>query len=163
MSNKTICITAELYEYMLAESLREPDVLRELREETAQLQDANMQIAPEQGQFMALLVRLLGAKRTLDIGVYTGYSALCIALALPQEGRVIGFDVNRKWTDIAKRYWQKAGVEEKIELCLGPAQKTLEGLLAEEAAAFNFAFIDADKIHYDRYYEYSLQLVRLGG
>lgn len=163
MSNKTICITAELYEYMLAESLREPDVLRELREETAQLQDANMQIAPEQGQFMALLVRLLGAKRTLDIGVYTGYSALCIALALPQEGRVIGFDVNRKWTDIAKRYWQKAGVEEKIELCLGPAQETLEGLLAEEAAAFDFAFIDADKIHYDLYYEYSLQLVRPGG
>jgi len=163
MSNKTICITAELYEYMLAESLREPDVLRELREETAQLQDANMQIAPEQGQFMALLVRLLGAKRTLDIGVYTGYSALCIALALPQEGRVIGFDVNRKWTDIAKRYWQKAGVEEKIELCLGPAQETLEGLLAEDAAAFDFAFIDADKIHYDLYYEYSLQLVRPGG
>ena len=165
MSNKTLCITEKLYEYMLSVSLREPEVLRELRLETGLVEQANMQIAPEQGQFMALLVRLLGAKKTLDIGVYTGYSSLCIGLALPQDGRVIACDLNREWTDIAKRYWRKAGVADKIDLRLAPARQTLEELLANKAAAasFDFAFIDADKVNYDIYYEYCLRLVRPGG
>ena len=164
MSNKTLCITEKLYEYMLSVSLREPDVLRELRLETASDEHANMQISPEQGQFMALLVKLLGAKKTLDIGVYTGYSSLCIALSLPKDGRVIASDLNREWTDTAKRYWLRAGVTDKIELRLAPAQKTLEDLLAKkEAASFDFAFIDADKINYDMYYEYCLELIRPGG
>ena len=164
MSNKTLCITEKLYEYMLSVSLREPDVLRELRLETASDEHANMQISPEQGQFMALLVKLLGAKKTLVIGVYTGYSSLCIALSLPKDGRVIASDLNREWTDTAKRYWLRAGVTDKIELRLAPAQKTLEDLLAKkEAASFDFAFIDADKINYDMYYEYCLELIRPGG
>jgi predicted O-methyltransferase YrrM len=164
MSNKTLCITEKLYEYMLSVSLREPDVLRELRLETASDEHANMQISPEQGQFMALLVKLLGAKKTLDVGVYTGYSSLCIALSLPKDGRVIACDLNREWTDTAKRYWLRAGVTDKIELRLAPAQKTLEDLLAKKAAAsFDFAFIDADKINYDLYYEYCLELIRPGG
>ena len=149
---------------MLSVSLREPDVLRELRLETASDEHANMQISPEQGQFMALLVKLLGAKKTLDVGVYTGYSSLCIALSLPKDGRVIACDLNREWTDTAKRYWLRAGVTDKIELRLAPAQKTLEDLLAKKAAAsFDFAFIDADKINYDLYYEYCLELIRPGG
>jgi len=149
---------------MLSVSLREPDVLRELRFETASDEHANMQISPEQGQFMALLVKLLGAKKTLDVGVYTGYSSLCIALSMPKDGRVIACDLNREWTDTAKRYWLRAGVTDKIELRLAPAQKTLEDLLAKKAAAsFDFAFIDADKINYDLYYEYCLELIRPGG
>jgi predicted O-methyltransferase YrrM len=163
MSNKTLCITEELYEYMLSVSLREPGILRELRDETALDENANMQISPEQGQFMGLLVKMLGARRTLDIGVYTGYSSLCIGLALPRDGRVIACDVNRQWTDMARRYWRKAGVEGKIELHLGPAQQTLEILLEREVDTFDFAFIDADKINYDVYYEYCLQLIRPGG
>ena len=165
MSNKTLCLTEKLYEYMLSVSLREPEVLRELRLETGLDEQANMQIAPEQGQFMALLVRLLGAKKTLDIGVYTGYSSLCIGLALPQNGRVIACDLNREWTDTAKHYWHKAGVADKIDLRLGPARQTLEELLADKAAvaSFDFAFIDADKVNYDIYYEYCLQLIRPGG
>ena len=163
MSNKTLCITEDLYVYMLSVSLREPDILRELRAETAQDENANMQISPEQGQFMGLLVKLLGAERTLDIGVYTGYSSLCIALALPKRGRVIACDVNREWTDIARRYWLRAGMEDRIELHLAPARQTLEDLLRQGADSFDFAFIDADKINYDMYYEYCLQLIRPGG
>jgi len=163
MSNKTICITEELYEYMLSVSLREPDILRELRQETAQYENANMQIAPEQGQFMALLVKLLGAKYTLDIGVYTGYSSLCIGLALPPDGRVVACDINRQWTDIARQYWQKAGVADKIELHLAPAERTLASLLEKGRERFDFAFIDADKKNYDSYYECCLQLIRPGG
>ena len=163
MSNKTLCITKELYNYMLSISLREPDVLRELRNETAQDENANMQISPEQGQFMGLLVKLLGAKQTIDLGVYTGYSSLCIGLALPSDGRVIACDINREWTDIARRYWRKAGVEDKIELRLAPAQQTLEDLLEQGVDIFDFAFIDADKKNYDMYYEYCLQLIRPGG
>ena len=163
MSNKTLCITEELYEYMLSVSLREPDVLHELRVETAQDEKANMQISPEQGQFMGLLVKLLGAERTLDIGVYTGYSSLSIALALPKGGRVLACDVNREWTDIARRYWRKAGVEDMIELHLAPARETLEDLLERGMNRFDFAFIDADKKNYDMYYEYCLQLIRPGG
>jgi len=163
MSQKTLCITEALYEYMLAVSLREPRILCDLRRETARDENANMQISPEQGQFMGLLVKLLGAKRTLDIGVYTGYSSLCIGLALPEDGLVVACDLNREWTDTARRYWQKAGVAEKIKLHLAPAQQTLENLLQKGKDIFDFAFIDADKINYDMYYEYCLQLIRPGG
>jgi predicted O-methyltransferase YrrM len=164
MSNKTLCITEELYKYMLTVSLREPEVLQALRRETAMNEHANMQISPEQGQFMALLVKMLGARKTLDIGVFTGYSSLCIGLALPENGRVIACDLNQEWTDTAKQYWQKAGVADRIELRLGPARQTLAELLDQgEAESFDFAFIDADKKNYDRYYEYCLQLIRPGG
>ena len=163
MSNKTMCITSELYEYVLSVSLREPDILRDLRMETALDERSIMQISPEQGQFMGLLTKLLGARKTLDVGVYTGYSSLSVALALPQDGRVVACDVNRPWTDIAQRYWHRAGVANKIELRLAPALQTLENLLAQGETGFDFAFIDADKINYDRYYEYCLQLVRPGG
>jgi len=164
MSNKTICITEKLYEYMLSVSLREPEVLKDLRRETALDENANMQISPEQGQFMALLVKMLGAERTLDIGVYTGYSSLCIGMSIPEKGRVVACDVSREWTDIARRYWRRAGVEDKIELQLAPAKQTLKKLIEEGAAAtFDFAFIDADKKNYDLYYENCLQLIRPGG
>jgi predicted O-methyltransferase YrrM len=163
MSNKTLCVTEKLYEYMLSISLREPEVLHRLRADTAQEENANMQISPEQGQFMALLVKMLGAKRTLDIGVYTGYSSLCIALALPEDGLVVACDVNRGWTDIARRHWHQAGMEDRIDLRIAPAGKTLAALLEEESGSFDFAFIDADKANYDIYYEYCLKLVRRGG
>ena len=163
MSNKTICITEELYEYMLSVSLREPEVLKDLRRETALDENSNMQISPEQGQFMALLVKMLGAERTLDIGVYTGYSSLCIAMSIPEKGRVVACDVSREWTDIARRYWRRAGVEDKIELHLVPAKQTLKKLIEEGTTAFDFAFIDADKKNYDQYYEKCLQLIRPGG
>jgi caffeoyl-CoA O-methyltransferase len=148
---------------MVSVSLREPQILRELRDETAQDEHAKMQISPEQGQFMGLLVHLIGAKKTLDIGTYTGYSSLCIAQALPDDGRLVACDISREWTDIARRYWQKAGVEQKIDLRLASALKTLQGLLEGREQDFDFAFIDADKTNYDGYYEYCLQLVRPGG
>ena len=163
MSNKTICITEKLYEYMLSVSLREPEVLKDLRRETALDENSNMQISPEQGQFMALLVKMLGAERTLDIGVYTGYSSLCIAMSIPEKGRVVACDVSREWTDIARRYWRRAGVEDKIELHLVPAKQTLKKLIEEGTTTFDFAFIDADKKNYDQYYEKCLQLIRPGG
>ena len=163
MSNKTICITEKLYEYILSVSLREPEVLKDLRRETALDENSNMQISPEQGQFMALLVKMLGAERTLDIGVYTGYSSLCIAMSIPEKGRVVACDVSREWTDIARRYWRRAGVEDKIELHLVPAKQTLKKLIEEGTTTFDFAFIDADKKNYDQYYEKCLQLIRPGG
>lgn len=163
MSNKTLCITEDLYQYMLSISLREPAILQELRTETARHKNANMQIAPEQGQFMAMLVKMLGAKNTLDIGVYTGYSSLCIALALPRDGRVTACDVNREWTAVARKYWQKAGVADRIVLHIAPARQTLENLLSEDRECYDFAFIDADKQNYDIYYELCLQLIRPGG
>jgi len=138
--------------------------LVELREETAQLPGAGMQILPEQGQFMRLLVELLGARRTLEIGVYTGYSSLCVAQALPEDGQLIACDVNAEYTAIARRYWQRAGLEQRIRLELGPALATLERLIAAgESGSFDFAFIDADKENYQAYYERSLQLLRRGG
>lgn len=142
----------------------EPELLAQLRQETAQHPMGRMQIAPEQGQLMALLVQLMGAKRTLEIGVFTGYSALAVALALPADGCLIACDTSEECTAIARRYWQKAGVAHKIDLRLAPALETLDRLLAEgQANRFDFAFIDADKSNYDAYYERSLQLVRVGG
>ena len=164
MTNRSISLTDSLYEYLLSVSLREPDLLRRLREETAALPNARMQIAPEQGQFMALLVQLTGAKRCLEVGVFTGYSSLAVALALPDDGRIVACDVSEEWTTVARRYWSAAGVAHKIDLRLAPALETLEGLLAAgEAGSYDFAFLDADKENYLRYYGLALELVRPGG
>ncbi len=164
MSNRTFTLSDALYDYLTSVSLREADVLHRLREETAKLPRAGMQIAPEQGQFLALLVQLVGARRCLEIGVFTGYSTLCVAAALPADGHVIACDVNQEWTAIARRFWQEAGVAERIELHLAPALETLDRLLAENRAdTFDFAFIDADKPNYANYFERSLRLVRAGG
>jgi len=164
MSDATLKLTPELYAYLQKMSLREPDVLRKLREQTHKMSMSQMQISPEQGQFMRLLIELMGAKKTLDIGVFTGYSALSVALALPEDGKVIGCDINGDWTGIARRYWEMAGVTHKIDLRLAPALKTLQSLIdGGEAGTFDFAFIDADKLNYLNYYEMSLVLVRQGG
>ncbi len=164
MANRSLTLTDALYDYLLRNSLREPAVLAELRAETSRLPSSSMQIAPEQGQFMALLVELIGARRTLEIGTFTGYSSLCVALALPADGTVTACDVSEEYTAVARRYWAKAGVAEKVDLRLAPAVETLDGLLAEErAGSYDFAFIDADKTGYDAYYERCLVLLRPGG
>ncbi len=157
-------ITPELAEYIRGVSLREPDVLRRLREETANHPMVSMQISPEQGQFMALLIHMLGARRTIEVGVFTGYSSLAVALALPDEGRIVACDISDEWTSIARRYWREAGVDRKIDLRLRPATQTLDDLIAlGQAGGFDFAFIDADKANYDNYYERCLTLIRPGG
>ncbi len=164
MSNRTIAMTDPLYDYYLTVALREPPLLRELREETARMPQARMQIAPEQGQFMALLTELIGARRALEIGTFTGYSALCVALAMPADGRLVACDISEEYTAVARRYWARAGVADRIELRLGPAKATLDALLAAGAGGgFDFAFIDADKENYDAYYERALALLRRGG
>lgn len=164
MSDKTLNLTPALYQYLLQHSLHETDVLEALRNETAKLPMSRMQISPEQGQFMALLVSMLNAKKTIDIGTFTGYSALVVALALPADGTVIACDMNEETTAIAKRFWQQAGVANKISLRLAPASETLQALLDQgEAGTFDFIFIDADKENYANYYELSLQLLRTGG
>lgn len=153
-----------MYDYICAVGVREPDILRRLREETEPMPQSGMQIGPDQGQFMATLVRAIGAKRTLDIGVFTGYSSLVVALALPEDGRVVACDVSEEFTSIARRYWTEAGVSHKIDLQLAPAQQTLDRLVSEGlAGSFDFAFIDADKPGYDAYYERCLTLLRPGG
>ena len=164
MSSRTLELTDRLYDYLLRTSLREPPLLADLRAETARLPMAGMQISPEQGQFMALLVETIGARRTIEVGTFTGYSALCVALALPADGKVVACDVSEEYTAVARRYWSRAGVAAKIELRLAPALDTLGKLLAEGAAGgFDFAFIDADKREYDGYYEAILKLLRPGG
>ena len=164
MTKKTLGLNNQLYDYLLSVSLREPDILQQLREETAHLPNAIMQIAPEQGQFMALLVQLLSATKTLEVGVFTGYSSLCVALALPANGKIVACDVSEEYTAMARRYWEAAGVADKIDLRLAPALETLDELLtAGLAGTFDFAFIDADKRNYEGYYERSLQLIRPGG
>jgi predicted O-methyltransferase YrrM len=164
MANSTLGLEHQLYNYLLSISLREPDILASLREETAKHPMGMMQIAPEQGQFMELVVQLMGATKTLEIGVFTGYSSLCVALALPPNGQIIACDVSEEYTAIARRYWEAAGVANKISLQLGPAINTLDKLIAEgQAGTFDFAFIDADKENYEAYFERSLQLVRNGG
>ena len=164
MANKTIGLDDALYNYLLSVSLREADPLRQLREETSRLPQAGMQITPEQGQFMALLVRLIGARRILEVGVFTGYSALAMALALPEHGRITACDINETWTATARHYWTMAGVIDKIDLHLAPALETLDSLIAEgQAGLYDLAFIDADKQNYDGYYERCLALLRPGG
>ncbi|MEX0747313.1 MAG: class I SAM-dependent methyltransferase [Rhodothermales bacterium] len=164
MSNRTIGLSDELYAYITGHTLREADVLRRLREETASHPEAKMQIAPEQGQFMALLVQMIRAERTLEVGVFTGYSSTAVALALPEHGRVVACDVSEEYTSVARRYWKEAGVDHKIELNIAPAVETLDRLLRENRQeTFDFAFIDADKEQYDAYYERCLALMRRGG
>jgi predicted O-methyltransferase YrrM len=143
---------------------RETPLQKRLRAETARLPEAQMQIGPDQGAFMAFLVRLIGARRTLEVGTFTGYSSLAVAAALPEDGKLIACDVSDEWTSIARRYWQEAGVSNKIDLRLGPATETLAGLLRDGGAdSFDFAFIDADKEEYDAYYESCLKLIRPNG
>jgi predicted O-methyltransferase YrrM len=162
--SRQINLTDELVAYIHKVSLREAEPLRLLREETAKLPMAGMQISPDQGQFMALLVRLIGARRCLEIGTFTGYSSLAVALALPPDGRVVCCDVSEEYTAIARRAWASAGVAAKVELHLAPARATLDRLReAGQRGSFDFAFIDADKENYDAYYEASLELVRPGG
>jgi predicted O-methyltransferase YrrM len=157
-------INDDLLKYIEQVTLREPEILRRLREETSRHPHAGMQISPEEGQFMALLMHLLSARRTLEVGVFTGYSSLAVALALPDDGRIIACDISDEWTAIARRYWREAGVERKIDLRLGPALKTLDDLIAQgQGGRFDFAFIDADKGNYANYYERALVLVRPGG
>lgn len=164
MSNRTLPLNDGLYQYLLDHSVQEPEILVALRQETASLPLAEMQIAPEQGQLMALLVQLLGVKKALEVGVFTGYSALRVALAMPADGRLVACDINPEYTAIAQRYWAAAGVSDRIDLRLGPALDTLNHLIdAGEANQFDFAFIDADKANYSNYYERVLQLVRPGG
>ena len=163
MSKHTM-LTDPLYQYLWASIDREPDVLRQCREETAVLPLARMQIAPDQGQFMALLVKLIGARRILEIGTFTGYSALAMALAMPSDASIVCCDLSREWTDIAQRYWRQAGVSDKIELHLQPALQTLDTLVGQGGVGgFDLAFIDADKESYREYYERCLQLLRPGG
>jgi predicted O-methyltransferase YrrM len=164
MSTVQTGVAEDLAEYIRRVTLREPEILKRLREETAKLPNGMMQISAEQGQFMGMLIRLLGAKLTLEVGVFTGYSSTVVALALPEEGRIIACDVSEEYTSVAWQYWREAGVEHKISLRLAPAVKTLDGLLAEgRGGTFDFAFIDADKENYDRYYERALKLLRPGG
>jgi predicted O-methyltransferase YrrM len=165
MSNRTIGLSDEVYAYLLEHSLREPELLRRLRDETARATEMpNMQIAPEQGQFMALLVQLLGVRRAIEIGTFTGYSSLAVMMALPADARMVCCDVSKEFTDIARRYWSEAGVADRIELRLGPALGTMDELIARGGAgSFDFAFIDADKENYDGYYERALLLLRGGG
>jgi caffeoyl-CoA O-methyltransferase len=164
MSRRTIDLDDTLYQYLLDHSLREHPEQAALREATRTHPRAGMQISPEQGQFMTLLVRLIGAKRTIEIGTFTGYSALTVALALPPEGRILACDISDEYTSIGKPFWQRAGVADRIELVIAPAVRTLDARIAAgEADGYDFAFIDADKERYDDYYERCLQLVRQGG
>jgi predicted O-methyltransferase YrrM len=164
VTDRRLQITDEIHRYLLDHSVREPEVLARLRTATASMPHAQMQIGPEQGQLMALLARLVGARRCIEVGVFTGYSSLAVALALPEDGRIVACDVSEAWTAVARRFWREAGVEHKIDLKLQPAVRTLEQLLAAgEAGRYDFAFIDADKESYDRYYELLLQLLRPGG
>jgi len=164
MSNLQTPITPELAAYIRNVSLREPELLRRLREETAVRPDVQCQVSPEQGQFLGMLVHLMGARKALEVGVYTGLSSLHVALAMPPDGRLVACDVNAESTATARRYWSEAGVAGKIDLRLAPAVDTLDALLREGGAeSFDFAFIDADKENYDNYYERALRLLRPGG
>jgi predicted O-methyltransferase YrrM len=161
--NRTLLLPGDIHQYV-RRSTREPDVLARLREVTAALPNSVMQIGPDQGQLMALLVKLIGARRCIELGTYTGYSALAVALALPSDGRLITCDVNGEWAAVGRPFWREAGVESRIDLRLKPGLETLDELLeGGEAESFDFAFIDADKPSYEAYYEKLLLLVRPGG
>ncbi len=164
MSTRSLSLSADIYRYLQEHALREPAVLERLRAATEGLRGAEMQVSPEQGQFMALLVRLTGARRVIELGTYTGYSSLAMALALPADGRIVTCDVSEEWTAVARRFWREAGVEARVELRLKPGLETLEALARDAAAGpFDFAFLDADKPNYIAYYEKLLGLVRPGG
>ena len=164
MAVRNIGLPDNVYEYLVAHSVRDNPIKRRLREETAKLPLGMMQIGADQGQFMGLLAELIGARRALEIGTFTGYSSLCVAEAMGPQGRMICCDISEEFTSIARRYWREAGVADRIDLRLGPGTETLDKLLAAgEAGKFDFAFIDADKTNYDAYYERALKLVRAGG
>jgi len=164
MTSRTLPLDDQLHDYLVRHSVRESDTARRLREVTAPMEMARMQIGPEQGQFMGLLVELTGARRILEIGTFTGYSALCMAKALGPEGQMICCDLSREWTDVGRPFWQEAGVAERIDLRIGPALKTLDAMIGDDhQESFDMAFIDADKSNYLHYYERCLTLVRHGG
>lgn len=164
MTTKLLNLTPALHQYMLDVSLRETPVQKKLRELTAKMPQANMQISADQAQFMALMAQLIGAKNIIEVGVFTGYSALSVALAMPDDGKIIACDVSEEWTAIARDFWHQAAVAHKIDLRLAPAQETLQALIdAGKSGSFDMAFIDADKSSYATYYEQCLQLMRSGG
>ena len=164
MSSRNDYIDEELYDYILDASLRDSPLLKQLRQETAEMPSGVMQISPDQGQFMALLVRLTEARRIIEVGTFTGYSSTVMAQALPEDGILIACDVSDDYADVARRYWKKAGVADRIELRLGPAEETLVNMLRKgESESYDMAFIDADKVNYRTYYERCLELVRTGG
>ena len=164
MSNRTLSIDDRIYDYLCDVSINEPELLRQLRDETAQIEYSVMQISPEQGQFMSLLIKLMGAKRAIEIGTFTGYSSICVASAMPEDGKLICCDISPQWTDIAEKYWALAGLENKIDLHTQPAEQTLQMLIDDGAEeSFDFIFIDADKQNYIKYYEMALRLLRKGG
>ena len=165
MSSHTIELTDTLHAYLLANGTRESDVARQLRSHTLEATSAHrMQVSPEQGAFMQLLVKLTGVRRAIEVGTFTGYSALVVAEALPDDGLLIACDVSEEWTSIGRTFWERAGVADRIDLRLGPAVETLDQLIADgQSGSFDFAFIDADKPNYDAYYERCLTLVRRGG
>ncbi len=164
MSNRTLSIDDRIYDYLCDVSVNEPELLRLLREETAQIEYSVMQISPEQGQFMSLLIKLMGATRAIEIGTFTGYSSICVASVMPENGKLICCDISPQWTDIAEKYWVLAGLENKIDLYIQPAEQTLQMLLDDGAErSFDFIFIDADKQNYIMYYEMALRLLRKGG
>ena len=165
MSSRTIELTESLYNYLLQTGIKESSIARELRVKTHESTPWHrMQISPEQGAFMALLVRLIGAKKTIEVGTFTGYSALVVAEALPEDGRITACDVSEEWTSIARAFWERAELQGKIDLHLRPATETLDELIDQGGVdSFDFAFIDADKANYDEYYERCLVLLRPGG
>lgn len=164
MNNKMIAFSYELYEYLLAHNLKEVEAQRELREATALLPESELQIAPEQTAFLQLLARLAGTRRALEIGTFTGYSALAVALTLPADGRLVACDLSEEWVDVGRPYWEKAGVADRIETRIGPALASLDSLIENGAeGTFDFAFVDADKPNYPDYYERCLTLLRSGG
>lgn len=164
MSRTTNALPDSINQYLCSVSLREPEFLAELREVTRTLPRASMQVSPEEGQFLSLLIKMTGARKCLEVGVFTGYSSTCIALALPPDGKLIASDISVEWTTIARKYWEKAGVANKIDLRIGPGIEILDALIADgQAGTFDFAFIDADKSNYLNYYERAMKLVRSGG
>jgi caffeoyl-CoA O-methyltransferase len=163
MARRTLDLDDRLYDYLLKVGVRESDLLKELRAETSKLSGAGMQIGPDQGSFMHLLAGLIGARRCLEVGTFTGYSSICVASALPDDGKLICCDVSEEYTSIARNFWRRAGLESKIELRLGPAVATLDQLIEAKVPEFDFIFIDADKTNYPNYYERALKLLRTGG
>ncbi len=164
MANASMGLPADLEQYLVKHGVREPEILARLRDETALIPQHNMQIAPEQGALLALLVELTGAKRCLEIGTFTGYSSLIVALAMPPDGTIVCCDVSEEWTAVARRYWAEAGVADRVDLRLAPALETLDALLADGAeGTFDFAFVDARKSEYPDYHERVIRLLRSGG
>jgi len=164
MSSSTLQLNEKVHDYLLGHSLRESTACQQLREETRPMKMGMMQVSPEQGQFMAFLVELTGTRKAVEVGTFTGYSALCVAQALPEEGMLVCCDVSEEWTAVGKKYWEQAGVSDRIDLRIGPAVDTLKVMRdAGEEGTFDFGFIDADKANYQSYYEHVIALLRTGG